>query len=310
MKYSWLFAVALCAVILPFSTAEMSEATPTTTPTEAFPDFLKQDLEAYEALKGDMQRALGLKTYAKHLSTATTEVNLDEKVIIEELVTAHNLVQISVDKARRVVRLMKEHCSVIVLALGPSVAGPDQEKLWTALKYFPGFSKATEDGIEEVEGALLQASNILHNLSCILEHEQVHFLNKNAKANSCQNLIVYVTVTVVGTVSLFYIPQPIGPLLATGFTIIFAGSTTERKSIEGALVHAGMTMVVLTMLRILHKRQYSVFFGHIIGLALSGILIEGYYNNDDFQQQQQETTSGYIRAFEQCRLRRRHYKSN
>ena len=281
MKYSWLF-VAWCTVLVPLSNAEITEATP----TETFPDFLKQGLEVYEALKSDVQRALGLQKYAEHLSTATTEVNLDEKVILEELDNAHDLVQECVDKAMMVVTLMKENCNAIVLALDPSMAGTDQQKLWAALKYFSGY-KDTDESIEEVEGALLQVSNILHNLqmnlSCILEHEQVHFIDRKV-ANATYYQMVYMG---VGTLSLLF--RPIGPLVATSFVI----GTTEFNSFEEMMMCiVGTTMATATNV----KGQVLLYAGFIAGFTI-GSIIEDKSIEEDFRQQQ-ETINGYIQSFE------------
>ena len=284
--------VALCTVILSLSATELSEATP----TEALPDLLKQGLDVYKTLQDDMRLMLGLKKYAEHLSTniieTSTEVNqyLDEKekVIVEKLITAQSLVHKNLDKVMMVLIGMKEQSNAMVLVLDPSAVGTDQEKLWATLQYFSRFAKNMEEKIEDVEGALLLASNIFHNFHLNLSYilEQVQGVARRAKL--CR--MVYVGMTVADTISLLFIRQ-IGPLLATSFTAGFAVGTSACNSFE-EMVYVGATVA----------GTISLYFIGPIGPLLTTCFIASFANSNSNKSEgflhQQRTISGYIKAFE------------
>ena len=188
--------------------------------------MLKEGLEVYEELKGDIQWAVGLKRYAEYLSSnvVRTFVEMDlgerEKAVLWNLTRA----QASLDKAPVVIRVMKEQSNALVLVLNPSAVGTDHEKLWAAVRYFSRFIKDMEEKLVEVEDSLQQTSETLKNSQLKLrEHFQVHFLDKEAAKTKFWQTVF----TVFGTASFFI--QDIGPLLTAAFAVI---GSTGGNSIE------------------------------------------------------------------------------
>ena len=137
---------------------------------KSLPELLKQGLETYKSLKEDMQRALGLKQYAKHLSHITQilkEVNehLDQKEreVSQKLDEAYRLSEKSMDKAVVVVSVIKEQANVLASVLSNSGPGTDHDKLWAACQYFAAFAKDMEGKVTEAEDTLRDASSKLQS---------------------------------------------------------------------------------------------------------------------------------------------------
>ena len=102
---------------------------------ESAPELLKLGLEVYDTLKTEMQKALGFKAYAEHLSHITLilkEVNrhLDDKerAIVEKLDEAYRHSQEGIDKASVVVSVIKEQSNTLVLVLSESAPGTDERE--------------------------------------------------------------------------------------------------------------------------------------------------------------------------------------
>ena len=218
MKY--LLLAAWCAIVLPLSTIEITEsgALPP-------PEALKQGLEVYEKLKGDIQWAVGLKNYAKHLSSnivrTFVEMNIGEtgKAILRNLSQA----EACLDKATVVIRVMKEQNNALVLVLNTSAVGTDHEKLWAAVQFFSNFVKDMEEELKEVEDALQRASDIFRNLqlefNSLLERVKFDFLDQEPTAKVIVNHLGLISGLIAVEATLSFVVGEIGPVILTAFTI-------------------------------------------------------------------------------------------
>ena len=137
---------------------------------KSMPELLKQGLEVYNTLKADMQKALGLKAYAKHLTHITRalkEINehLDDKqqAIAKKLDKAYGLSQEGMEKATVVVSIIKTQCSALVELLSESNPGEKHDKLWSACQYFSGFAKEMDVKVNEAQDVLRKASHTLYS---------------------------------------------------------------------------------------------------------------------------------------------------
>ena len=218
---------------------------------KAMPELLKQGLEVYNTLKDDMQKAMGLKQYAEHLSQivqAFKEVNkyLDEseKAIIQKLTGAHDKAQEGLDKATVVVTVIKEQSNALASVLHPSGVGTDQEKMFAACQYFSSFAKDMEKKVEDAERALRDASNILeaaqNDLSSIvstLKRVQDQFINEKKAAESKARAAAYggaAAGLIFGPIGLI-ISYSIAAGVTEGLTIpdIEKDFETQRETITG-----------------------------------------------------------------------------
>ena len=195
------------------------------------PELLKQGIEIYKMLKEDMQRALGLKQYAEHLSHITQimkEVNnlLDEKEkeIVQKLSEAYSLSEAGMDKAVVVVSVIKEQGTILAQLLSRSGPGSDQEKLFAACASFSAFAKDVEGKLTEAEDALRAASEKLFstqsNIGSIVHTlERVHegFIAEKKKAMAEQRAAAY------GGAAVGLIFGPIGLMISYAI----AASVTE-----------------------------------------------------------------------------------
>ena len=202
---------------------------------QALPNLLKEGLEVYKTLKDDMQRALGLKQYAEHLTNIVETfrkvneyLNESEKAVLDKLNSAHRLAQEGLDKAAVVVTVIKEQSRTLVLVLDPSTTGTDQEKMFGACQYFATFAKAMEEKVKEAEDALREASDILHNaqseLTSIvntLQRLQNQFIEERKKAEAEARREAY------GGAAAGIILGPIGLILAYSI----AAGVTEGHTI-------------------------------------------------------------------------------
>ena len=177
--YYW--ATALLLLSAAIITTAMSEDGKM---TEPLPELLKAGLEVYRTLKDDMERALGLKRYADHLSDIVEKfkgveqyLNNNEKAIQNKLKIAHSLTKEGLEKATVVVTVIKEQSNALVSVLDPSASGTKQEKMWAACQYFASFAKDIESKVNEAEGSLRRASGILHESQMEL-NSVVHTLQR------------------------------------------------------------------------------------------------------------------------------------
>ena len=137
---------------------------------KSLPELLKQGLKVYDTLKDDVQKALGLKAYAEHMSHITQilkEVNqhLDEneREITRKLDEAYNLSQKGMEKATVVVSVIREQSSALALVLSDTAPGAKHDKLWAACQYFSGFAKDIEVKVNEAQDVLREASSTLYS---------------------------------------------------------------------------------------------------------------------------------------------------
>ena len=148
-----------------------SEATVTMADTqliESMPELLKSGLEIYNTLKADMERALGLKKYAEHLSHITQtlkevnhHLNEQEREIVKKLNEAYAYSEEGLEKATVVVSVIREQTSALVLVLSDLVPGANHDKVWTACQYFSAFAEKMEAKVNEAQDALRKASQLL-----------------------------------------------------------------------------------------------------------------------------------------------------
>ena len=137
---------------------------------QSIPSLLEQGLNVYNTLREEIQKALGLKAYAEHMTRITQtlkEVNkyLDEneQKIAKKLDEAYNLTQKGLEKATVVVSVIREQCSALSLVLSDVVPGQKYDKLWAACQYFSTFAKDIEVKVNEAQDALREASGELYS---------------------------------------------------------------------------------------------------------------------------------------------------
>ena len=135
------------------------------------PELLKKGLETYLTLKEEMERALGLKEYAEHLSDIVVilrDVNQylseNEKAIFEKFNNAHSLAKEGLEKAVLVVAIIRDQCQALRSVLDPLAVGTNEQKMYAALQYFVEFAKSVEKKVEDAVSTLRKASDMLYNV--------------------------------------------------------------------------------------------------------------------------------------------------
>ena len=167
---------------------------------QSIPDLLEQGLNVYNTLREEIQKALGLKTYAEHMLQITQtlkEVNkyLDEneRKIAKKLDEAYNLTQKGLEKATVVVSVIREQCNALSLVLSDVLPGEKYDKLWAACQYFSAFAKDIEVKVNEAQDALREASSELfsarNDIRSVIKtlkrvHEEYIVERKAAEANA------------------------------------------------------------------------------------------------------------------------------
>jgi len=169
--------------------------------------LLSKGMEVYLSLKGEMEKALGLKAYATKLQQINQTMDgvrqflsESEKDIADVLSDAHHLSTEGLQKAVIVVSVIKEQSRTLISVLTPST-NDDQEKkdkMYAACLYFSEFAKAAEDKVNEAQEKLLAASNKLFDAKsklgtvvATLKRVQDGFVEKAKEAIAHEQAVAY-----------------------------------------------------------------------------------------------------------------------
>ena len=218
---------------------------------KSIPELLNQGLKVYYTLKDDVQKALGLKAYAEHMSHITQilkEVNqhLDEneREIARKLDEAYDLSQKGMEKATVVVSVIREQSNALALVLSDTVPGAKHDKLWAACQYFSGFAKDIEVKVNEAQDVLREASsklystrNDIRSIIKTLERVQNNFIAERKAAEATTRAGAYTGALaglIAGPIGLI-ISYSIAAGVTEGLTIpqIEADFANQREIISG-----------------------------------------------------------------------------